>query len=457
MFETIAIVALASLLAISVGGLLTVRSRRDPVVLLTLFLIFLFGINARWVLPGGGAVATPAMVIAAAAAWWWWMARLTHALELDRRLNPVRVALLVYLWFICLSWGLAYLRPLSPLEVNGSNRVLITTLALTGIALLCADGIRTRGRLDTLVRRIVIGGTFLSAIGILQFFVGLDLVALARFPGLVINSGVLALASRSDFRRAEGTAHHSIEFSVVLAMVLPLAIHLALHAADTAKRRRYTLAGAIIAVGIPLSVSRSGVLAVAVALLVLSLAWTWRQRVIGFLTTITGTVLMYIAVPGLIGTLRGLFRNVDRDSSVTARLDRFPLAFEQVSNSPWFGSGVGTFFPGDDFLLDNQLLGTLIETGIVGLVVVLALFGMAMVACYWVRRRAQNSETGHLAQAIMAGIAVLPTTMATFDAFFYRILMGVAFLLIGCSGVLWRLVVRDRNPVTVSIPASPQA
>jgi len=455
-FETAAIVSLALLLAISVGGLLSVRSRRDVVVLLTLFLIFLFGINARWVLPGGGAVATPAMVIAAAAAWWWWMARLTHEFELDRRLNPVRVALLVYLWFTCLSWGLAYLRPLSPLEVNGSNRALITTLALTGIALLCADGIGTRERLDTLVRRIVIGGTFLSAIGILQFFVGLDLVALARFPGLVINSGVLALASRSDFRRAEGTALHSIEFSVVLAMVLPLAIHLALHAADATMRRRYTLAGALIAVGIPLSITRSGVVAVAVALLVVSMAWTWRQRVIGFLTTVAGTVLMYIAVPGLIGTLRSLFLNFDRDPSVTARLDRFPLAMERVSTAPWFGSGVGTFSPDEDFLLDNQLLGTLIETGILGLLVVLALFGTAVVACYLVRRRAPDPETGHLAQAIMAGIAVLPATMATFDAFFYRILMGVAFLLIGCSGVLWRLVGRDRSQSSASIQASSQ-
>lgn len=445
MIADLPVVLLAFLTLVAVVGLVVIYSRRDAVVVGTAFLVALFGVNARYVIPGGGAVATPATAVALAAAWWWWMGRIAPSLGMDHRLNPVRIGLLSYLWYVALSWGLAYSRPLSELEINGSNRAMITALGLTGIALLLADGISTRERLEALLRRTVAAGAALSTIGVVQFFTGFNLAESIRFPGLVLNSDSLGLATRSDFRRAEGTALHSIEFSVVLAMLLPLAIHYALNTTDPKRKRRYVVAAALIAAGVPLSVARSGVLALAVALVVLGLAWTWRQRLIGIVVAFMGSVVMYLAVPGLVGTIRSLFSSFGRDPSVTARIDRIPLAMAEIAKSPWFGSGVGTFSPDEDFLLDNQYFGSLIELGIFGVIVILALFAVAIVTGLLIRGRTDDPVTGHLAQALVAGVVVLPATMATFDAFFYRILMGVTFLFIGSIGALWRLEIRQRS------------
>jgi O-antigen ligase len=440
----------------SIIGLFFVRSDRDATAVLTIFLVALFGINARWVIPGTGAIGTPAMVIAITAAWWWWITRANPDLSSDADPNPIRMILLGYLWFVALSWGLSRLRLLSTLEVNGSNRALLTAIGLTGVALVVSDGVRSRLRLETLLRRVVVGGAVLSTVGLLQFFADIDLVAGFQLPGLVPNGeAVQALATRSDLSRAEGTALHSIEFSAVLAMVLPLAIHFAMNGRDHQQRRRYAVMTALIGMAIPLSVSRTGILAVAVALLVTTIAWNWRQRIIGLVTAGVAAIAMGIAVPGLIGTFRWLLFGASEDPSVTARLERVPLVMEQVSERPWLGWGVGTFSPDEDFLLDNQYFGTLIETGVVGLLVVVALILTAMTLCYLTFKHSQDDDTRRLATAIMAGIAVLPVVMYLFDAFFYSILMGVSFLLIGSAGALWRFALRDAGRGGIPEPFEP--
>ena len=434
----------ASLVAIGAIGLFLVRSKLDVTAVMTVYLVALFGVNARWVVPGAGAIATPAMVIAVAAAWWWAMARLSPKMAIDRRPNHVRYALLFHVWFIALSWGLARMRALSTLEVNGSNIALISTIGLTGVALLIADGVESRERLDTLLRRVVYAGAALSIVGLLQFAFRLDLDAIISFPGLVQNAEpALELGIRGGLPRAKGTALHAIEFGVVLAMILPLAIHFAMRGTDKATRRRFVFITAVIAAGIPLGVSRSGVLAIILGLLVTGLAWTWRERIIGAAVAAGGVLTMGIMVPGLLGTFRYLLFDSGTDPSVTARLERIPLVENAYVEAPWLGAGIGTFSPDEDFLLDNEFYSTLLETGLVGLIVVLTMIAVAIFACRRVRLRSNDHGTSYLAFAIMAGVVVLPVSMVTFDAFFYRILMGVTFILLGASGALWRLVVRE--------------
>jgi O-antigen ligase len=210
---------------------------------------------------------------------------------------------------------------------------------------------------------------------------------------------------------------------------------------------------------IPLSVARTGVLALVVALLVTAIAWSWRERFVGLVVAGVGAIGLGLVVPGLIGTFRWLLFGASNDPSVTARINRVPRVMELVGEKPWLGWGVGTFSPDEDFLLDNQFFGTLIETGVVGLLVVIALIVTGLWLCFLTFRHSQDRNTRYLSTAVMAGIAVLPTVMYLFDAFFYSILMSVSFLLIGTAGALWRIAVRDaegRGIVEPSrLPAAP--
>jgi len=437
------ILVLACLAIVAVVGLFVLRSQSDVTAVLTVFLVALIALNARWIFPGAGAIGTPAMVVALLAAWWWCVARTIPHSDIDRGPSPIRFTLLAYMWYLALSWGIARLGPLTEIEVNGSNTALLLAFGMTGVALLIMDGTSDQSRLETLLRRVVIGGAAFSVVGILQFALGFDLVDLVSFPGLVRNDeAVQSIALRSGLSRAEGTALHSIEYGVVLAMVLPLGIYFGIRSSDRRTRRLFGIMSAVIAAGIPLSISRSGLLAATAALLVGSLAWTWRQRLLGLIAAAGGMIAMGIVVPGLIGTFRALIFGAAEDTSITARLDRIPLVEERFSQAPWLGSGVGTFSPVEDFILDNQYFGTLLDTGLIGLVVVSALIVTAILCCLRVLRSAPDAGTRYLASAIMGGIIVLPISMATFDSFFYRILMGLAFLLIGAAGALWRMVVR---------------
>lgn len=442
------VMGLAFLTLVGVVGLILVRSERDVTLLVTLFLVALYAINARWIVPGTGAIGTPAMILAILMAWWWWVARPTPHYGFDRGPNPLRVALLSYLWVSALSWGLAFTRPLSEIEINGANRAVLSVLGLTGVALLISDGVDTLERLEAITRRVAAAGAAFSAVGLLQFFLGVDIVAAVRFPGLIHLTGIQALSERSNFRRAEGTALHSIEFSVVLAMVLPLAVYWAMRGSDERVRRRFAAVAAVIAVGIPLSVSRSAVLAVAVSLLVMMATWSFRQRLVGFASALVAAAGMWVAVPGLIGTLRSLFASATRDPSVTARVERVPRVLDEVIGSAWFGSGLGTFSADENFLLDNQYFETLIESGIVGLTFVLGLFVAGLTVCALVAAKAHRQDARHLAAALAAGIAVVPAVMSVFDAFFYNILTGTAFVLLGCAGALWRIELRDARSLS---------
>ena len=80
-----------------------------------------------------------------------------------------------------------------------------------------------------------------------------------------------------------------------------------------------------------------------------------------------------MAVPGLLGTLTGLFTGISGDSSAQSRTDSYALAAAFISRRPIFGRGFLTFLPSYR-ILDNQYLGLAIETGVVGVATLLFLF-----------------------------------------------------------------------------------
>lgn len=78
--------------------------------------------------------------------------------------------------------------------------------------------------------------------------------------------------------------------------------------------------------------------------------------------------IIFIIVPGLIGSLSALFTTAGNDASVKSRTDSYDLAEWFINQSPILGRA-GTFMPKYRDILDNQYLMLLIETGLVGVLV----------------------------------------------------------------------------------------
>jgi hypothetical protein len=410
----------------------------DVTAYLTLWIVLLVGISAFQVVPGFGAVGSPALLVALATPFLWVAGWLSPQSPVGTGRHPMRAVLIAYTAMVLLSYAVAMSRPVSELERTGALRALIISLATVGIALLVADGIRDQQRLDALLRRAVVGVAFVALLGIAQSLTGRLL--LPQIPGLVWNAEVGGVGMRSIFNRPSSTTMHPIELSVITASLLPLGIHYALYSEAIHQRRNMATATVLIAIAMPLAISRSGIVSVVVALAVLVGGWSWRRRLNALVVAAAAIPVLWAVVPGLVGTLIALFGGAAYDPSIQGRIERGPMVMAQIRQRPWLGLGSGTWSVEEYFLLDNQVWATMLEAGLFGLAVIAALVLAGIVAGVITARTPHvDRAPAHLGQALAATIAGLSVSALTFDAFFYRILTGLLFLCLGAVGALWRL------------------
>lgn len=413
----------------------------DGVTLLTCFLAALYLLPARLVLAPLGAIGRPAAMIGIGLIGWWALSRLVPGLSPAGR-HPLRMALAVFMVVYLIAYTLGVARGLPGIEARSSDRALLAVAGLLGVALVAVDGCGTRERLQALLSRLTIFGALLALAGSLQFWFGFNVAHRIKVPGLVLNHEIGDVATRggADLRRVMGTATHPIEYGVVLGMVLPIALHFALYASSAPSRWWRWLAVATIAASALLSVSRSAVVAMAVGLLVLVPSWSARLRFNALVIGAVSVVLYRLAVPGLLGTLRALFQNTSNDPSVQNRTSDYSVVFGYLSERPWFGRGPGTFLPDEYILLDNQWLGSLVTTGIVGVAALLLVFFTGWRLARRVGRDLERSEEDrHLGLALSASVAVGFATSYTFDSLSFPMFAGSLFVIIGATGALWRL------------------
>jgi O-antigen ligase len=258
----------------------------------------------------------------------------------------------------------------------------------------------------------------MAVVGFLQFRFGIDLAGLAnRIPGLHENADLVSIQDRQGFRRPAGTATHPIEFGCVIAMALPLALHLARFDVAHSPIRRW-LPVAAIAVGIPVAVSRSAVLGAVVATVVIFAGLEPRLRPRALGAAAAFIVVTYATTPGLLGTIRTLFVNAGSDASITYRTDDYEAVGEYIRQSPWLGRGPGTFLSDKYIVLDNQYLMSVIETGLVGLSVVIGYLLTTAFLGRGARHRSRDAAIRDLGQALAATSLASAVTAFTFDGFF---------------------------------------
>lgn len=417
---------------------------RDPLLGVYLFLLVGFLLPARLIVGPLGGVGAPATLIALGVAVAYAVARLLPGALADGT-QPVRTALLAFAAVTVLGYGVGLARTLLAVEAASMDRALVASVGYIGLALVVADGVRSRAHLDRLLRLLVVGGVLLSAMGILQFVTGLTPDTYLRVPGLQMQD-VTVNASRSFLTRVMGTTLHPIEYGVVLAVILPFALHYATTSRDGLRPSRWWwVAAGMIVVGIPMSVSRSSILGIAVGGVILAMAWGWRRRVNLVVAGLLMLVAMRAAFPGLLGTLKSYFFAFGKDPSIEGRTQDYPVAWQYIQERPWLGRGLGTFPPEAYFYLDNEYLNRILTGGVIGLAVLIALLLVAMGTARGVFHHAADQTSRALGQALTASIAVTAFTWFTYDGLAFRLAAGVGFITIGAAGALWRLEVGHRR------------
>lgn len=406
--------------------------------LLTVYLVLLFLIPAPMKVAVLGTAGHPATIVSIGAFFWWCWHHLNRTERLSFRTLPVRVAVLTLLIVVLFAYTHAMLGPIPPDEVSPADSGLLRMVGATGVVVVATEGLGGMPRVLAVARRLSVAVGLVGVLAIVQFVTNQLWIDRLSVPGLTAVAGSLEIAGRGSLIRPSGTATHPIEMAAVLTMGLPLLIT----CARVAPRYRtwYGVLSVAAAVALLLSVSRTGIVCGVVGLAVLVLGWSGRARVVGGLIGAAVLVVVYFTVPGLAGTLRGLFQGAAEDPSVQSRTGSYAVVTHLVGQSPFLGRGYGTFLP-RYWILDNMYLQAVIEIGLIGLAALLGLVLTAMWSALRAGRVATVRSERETARAVLAGLMAGGVGLALFDAFSFPESAGTLFLLIGLAGALHRIAV----------------
>lgn len=440
------------------------RSSRtaDAATIIAVYVALQFVLPSRLVMNGLPLSLSAASLVALGLGALWFCTQMTTTLGAAKGSNPVRTMLFAYTVTLIASYGSSSFGYLPPDERKMTTHALVLVFTMIFLGLAICDGVRSRDRLYFLLRVIVVCGSVVSLVGILQYLASFDLTPYLRPPGMHFTNTDPTVIGRAGLRRVSGTTDHPIEFGVFCAMLLPLAIHVAFDAAKRGRPGFWRLCLVVIGAGLMFSVSRSAILGVVVVALVLFIGWPARRRVwmlgagLGFL------VMIKFVSPGLLGAFFGLFKNAGSDDSVMWRTHDYATARILISQHLLLGRGIGSWYAPKHEVFDNQYLLTLVDSGVLGLLTFLGIIFAALYAalrvgllCYRSPERVPTTATDRdLALSLGASILVILPTMATFDFAAFPTVTSLAFLLMGIAGALLRLVSADvagapRDPYAV--------
>lgn len=417
-------------------GSLGFRKGADATTVLTAYVLLLWFVPSAMVVPALGSAGSPASLLGVACAFWWAWSHIQRTRSTGVGLQPVRMAMLVWMLIMLVVYAHAMSRPMPSDEVSVADNGVLRLVGVAGVLLLANDGIPTYARFHLLLRRLAMAAGVVAVLGLIQYLTRQLWVDRLTIPGLTASALSGELGGRSGFVRPSGTSTSPIEYGVVLALTLPVVIALA-----TSKHRHRMLFRILLIpmiASIYFSVSRSAYLCALVGVAVLAVSWSRRQRAVALLVLVAATIGMYLSVPGLLGTIVGLFSGAGEDPSVASRTGSYQVAGAFIGNSPALGRGFGTFLP-RYWILDNGYLGLLIEGGIVGFIGLVALIVVGLLASRQASTWCSDSDEQQIARAIAASIVAAAAGMAFFDTFAFPQSAGGMFLMLGLAGAMRRL------------------
>jgi polysaccharide biosynthesis protein PslJ len=306
---------------------------------------------------------------------------------------------------------------------------------------------RTKELIDWVVKWLVAGGAIVSGFAIYEAWTGFNIFSnLAR----VIPILQLAFAPEMDVRgsrlRVFASSQHPIALGVAFVMLLPLAIYLA----HKYKQRRWQLCAGIIVMAAFSTVSRTTILMLIVVFIVF-LRLRPKETKKLWKVLLPGLAVIHVALPGALGTLEESFfptgglvaeqqqgaggRGSGRIADIGPSLDEWKRQF-------LLGQGFGTRVVDEGrinaFILDDQWLGTLLETGLVGVLAWIWLFRRFLKMVNREARRDQT-ERGWLLTALSASVLAYALAMLTYDAWSFIQVTWLLFILLGVGAVVLQM------------------
>jgi polysaccharide biosynthesis protein PslJ len=353
----------------------------------------------------------------------------------------------------------------NPGRVAGLSSNVIKSLWLFAcyvlFAYLVVSVVRKRSAVERLITVLVSAACVVGLAGLVQRQTGYNLFdhLHALLPGFHFNlAGEVGAEEREGSLRATASAGDPIELSASMAMLMPLAAYLAI----SRRQRLWWLAVVAMLLGDFAGGSRTGLVGVVVVLVV----FVWlrpRQTLRCWPAVIPLLAIVHVLSPGSLGGVQALFfpkEGLAANQSETfyeatptgpkvvlsSRLSRIGPELSEFSEyNPLVGQGYGTRITGralvhdNAIVLDDQWLGTLLETGVLGVLGWMWLFARAIRRLGARAKLERDTREGWLAVALAASIATFASSMLFYDALSFDQATQLAFTMLALASVVLAL------------------
>lgn len=333
-------------------------------------------------------------------------------------------------------------------------KALVVMCSWILVSVFAASAIPDTDAAERLVRWLVVLGTVLACLGILERLTEFNVFwHLDQVAPILEKTAQQEVLHRGGGVRISGSSEHSIAFGALLVLVSPFAAFMLDRARDIRARIGWGSALMAIAVAALLTGSRTALVGTVVVALMLAVLRPKMRAKIAILGVL-GILLVHLAFPGLIGGFRYTLSAkhlVDYEFMSDRYVGRgraYPVVFSSVREHPLLGVGFRRFdFESYEFT-DNQYLKQLAELGLLGL----GAFAWLMATA--VRQPWSEAVRGQPeARALMASFAASACAFAVMS-FMYDTLgfpqasyLFFALAGVGCSlsrsGMPWSAAGRD--------------
>ena len=425
---------------------------------LVLFCVLLFAIPPNLVLQGFFLnISTPARLIAT-----FLLASLVvdfiHLPQYRRTgatvsLNLGIVLLLFYLSLMFIIWGLGLLSVGTPTQELVKPTAISSVIIVVGIGMRVITNASTQRNRSLVLGFLLLGVTYSAIVGLLQHTLQIDYSELLKPSGFEMAPGIRQKteAMRLGVLRATGTQLDYLPFGATCASAVPIAIHFVRYSTSPYRRLLSGVSLAILLAAVPASVSRSSLIALAISV-GFYMAFLTLRRIATILSAFLGIFVLFLLVKG--DTLQALWDtiiNSSDDPSVLVRFTQIETMINVFHQHPIAGLGLGAITPTDFGPVDNYLVLSLAEGGILAIVAFSALavggiFGIATAI-----RRSGSDEERDQKRAVGAAFLGLLSTTPTFAALSFDPQLSLFFLMFGMIWSGCSLTVARPNPAGAGI------
>jgi N-acetylglucosaminyl-diphospho-decaprenol L-rhamnosyltransferase len=373
----------------------------------------------------------------------WLAVRAAGASRPRLRGSPMDSALLVFVLICVLSIGINLPSLAWDGELSLSLKELSLVASYVALFYVCASSIRA-SEVPAYIRLLVLLAA-LSALGtIFQYRTGSNpffSIAADIFGGTHVESPIVAAAAANPVAAGAaarplitGPAQHGLADATILAAAIPFGLLIASSAKRSRDKFFWLFAVGLLIAGCVATGRKTALLVPLVSVLVLGSFGPrryLRPLVPLLLISIVG---LEVLAPHAISRIVFQLSHATSSSSTTTRTLDYPAVVPFVLSHLLIGRGYGSFDPLKYRILDDQMLGWLVEIGFLGLVSYVGIFVAAAVTSLRGAKLSANESKGtfHCVIAVTAGFFLSNFFYDTFGfrqapyIFFFVVALGVA-------------------------------